>query len=390
MSALYLAAGEAPRVAVVGTGMVARVHVDAARSAGAHVIGVLGSRPERSDEAARAWRVPTAYPDLAALLEDRPDVVHVCTPNATHAPYVRAVLAAGAHVVCEKPLGTTAEEADDLVRLADEAGVVAAVPFVYRYHPMVREIRARRASGELGELLMVHGSYLQDWMLDPRVSGWRVDASLGGPSRAFADIGSHWCDLMEFVSGETVAEISAVSMIAHPTRPAGRGLSFASPGQTGGSDHRITTEDAMVATFRTARGIIANVVVSQVAAGRKNRLWIELDGTDSSAVFDQEDAETAWFGALDGARVVRRGDGAASDEQRRLNLLPAGHAQGWAGAFAAFAADVYEAVRGGDPAGLPTFADAAHSAHIVDAALRSAADGRWAPIGPREPGEDLA
>lgn len=367
------------RVAIIGTGMIARTHVRSARVAGAEVIGVLGSSPERSVQAAREWGLASGYRDLAALLADRPDVVHVCTPNDTHAAYGREIALAGVHLIVEKPIATTLAEAEDLVDAAEHTGIVATVPFVYRYHPLVREIRARRAAGELGEVGMVHGTYLQDWMLSPDAATWRTDPSRGGASRAFADIGSHWCDLAEFLSGETFTEVSATMSILRPTRPAGSRAAFSGPADD--APHvEVTTEDSATATFRTSRGIIANTVISQVSAGRKNRLWLEIDGTAGSAAFDQEEPESIWFGNQDGARVLRRGEGRVSPDQARLNFTPAGHSQGWVGAFDGFVADSYAAVRGEHPEGLPTLADGLRSVRIVDAVLRSARAGVWTSV----------
>lgn len=368
-----------PRVALVGTGMIARTHLRSARLAGAEVIGVLGSTPERSAEVARAWGLPRGYPDLTALLADRPDVVHVCTPNDTHAAYGREIALAGVHLVVEKPIATTLAEAEDLAAVAERAGVVATVPFVYRYHPLVREIRARRIAGEFGEVGLLHGSYLQDWMHSPDTATWRTDPARGGASRAFADIGSHWCDLAEFVSGETFAEVSATMSILHPTRPAGSAAAFSGPA-TEAERVAVTTEDSATATFRTVRGIVANTVISQVSAGRKNRLWIEMDGTAGSAVFDQEAPESIWLGRVDGAQLLRRGEGRVSPDQARLNLTPAGHSQGWISAFDAFVADTYAALRGEIPDGLPTLGDGLRSVRIVDAVLRSARTGDWSPV----------
>ncbi|AIV40711.1 MULTISPECIES: Gfo/Idh/MocA family protein [unclassified Curtobacterium] len=382
--------GRRIRVAVVGTGMIAGVHARAARAAGAEVVGVLGRTPARSEQVAAQLDVPRGYASLDEVIADAPDVVHVCTPNDQHHPQSLAVVRAGINVVCEKPLAISAEQAAELVAAADEAGVVATVPFVYRYHPVVREIRARIAAGELGRLLAVHGHYLQDWMLDEDASSWRVDAGAGGVSRAFADIGSHWCDLVEFVTGDPFAAVSAATDIVYPTRPAASGPSFSGspdpdPVADAGQRAEVTTEDTAVATFRTGTGRIGNVVVSQVAAGRKNRLWFEVDGTLGSAAFDQEQPEAAWFGNERGAQIVVRDPSLGFPDQRRLAVVPAGHPQGYLDAFAAFVADTYAAVRAeGDrsawPEGLPTFADGARAASVIEAVVASAADGTWRPV----------
>lgn len=382
--------GRRIRVAVVGTGMIAGVHARAARAAGAEVVGVLGRTPSRSEQVAAQLDVPRGYASLDDVIADAPDVVHVCTPNDQHHPQALALIRAGINVVCEKPLAISAAQAAELVAAADEAGVVATVPFVYRYHPIIREVRGRIAAGELGRLLAVHGHYLQDWMLDEDASSWRVDAGAGGVSRAFADIGSHWCDLVEFVTGEPFASLSAATDIVYPTRPAASGPSFSGspdpdPLADAGQRAEVTTEDTAVATFRTATGRIGNVVISQVAAGRKNRLWFEVDGTLGSAAFDQEQPESAWFGNERGAQIVVRDPSLGVPDQRRLAVVPAGHPQGYLDAFAAFVADTYAAVRseGGPsswPDGLPTFADGARAASIIEAVVGSAADGTWRTI----------
>ncbi|MBO1334564.1 Gfo/Idh/MocA family protein [Streptomyces sp. VRA16 Mangrove soil] len=374
-----------PRAAVIGTGTIADVHRRAIRAAGADVVGVLGSSPARGEEAAARWQV-TGYPDLAALLaDDRVDVVHVCTPNHTHAAYTEQVLAAGRHVVCEKPLGVNAAEAERLAAAARASGLVATVPFVYRYHPLVREIRQRRIDGEFGTWHLLHGSYLQDWMLSPEASGWRVDPARGGPSRAFADIGSHWCDLVQWVSGETFTEVSAAASVVVDERPTADAASFSADSAADAADGpraRVETEDCAALLLRTRRGRLGTVTVSQVSAGRKNRLWFELDGSLGSAVFDQENPETVWLGAEYGSRVVHRDPGHGSPEQRRLSVLPPGHPQGYADCFTAFVADTYAAIGGARPEGLPTFADGLRAARLVDAFLSSSRTGDWTKVVP--------
>ncbi|MEU6264500.1 Gfo/Idh/MocA family protein [Saccharopolyspora shandongensis] len=367
-------------VAILGAGMIGDVHRRAAILAGAEVVGVLASSPQRSQQVAAGWGV-VAYQDLAEVLaDDRVDVVHVCTPNATHAPFAEAALRAGKHVICEKPLGISTAEAERMTAAAAESGLVAAVPFVYRYHPVVREIRARRQAGEFGAWNLLHGSYLQDWMLSPDASSWRVDPWLGGPSRAFADIGSHWCDLVQWVSGETFTDVLAELSIVVPTRPAAAGPTFAGPTEVTGDRVEVSTEDSAALLLRTAAGVLGSATISQVAAGRKNRLWFELDGALGSAVFDQEEPERIWLGGADGNRILVRDPEHGSPEQRRLSKLPAGHAQGYAQCFEAFVADTYAAIDGGSPEGLPTFEDGLRSARLVDAVLRSARNRSWTKV----------
>ncbi|HDS1138624.1 TPA: Gfo/Idh/MocA family oxidoreductase [Stenotrophomonas maltophilia] len=369
-------------VAIVGTGMIGAVHHRAALLAGAGIRGVAASSPQRARETAQAWNVPHAYRDIEDVIADpQVQVVHICTPNHLHRAMAQAALEAGKHVICEKPLATTLEDAQSLAALAASSGLVATVPFVYRYHPVVREARARIAQGDLGPLHLIHGSYLQDWLLDPASNNWRVDPALGGESRVFADIGSHWCDLVEWVSGERFAEVNAAFATVIAERSAITGQSFSTPA-TDGAKQAVASEDVAAALFRTGAGTLASLTVSQVSAGRRNRLWFEIDGANASVAFNQEDAERLWIGLPDQREeTFVRGPGAGSAEQRRLSVLPAGHAQGYGQCFEAFVADTYRAIEGERPQGLPTFEDGLRSARIVDRVIASARSRAWTTIG---------
>ena len=369
------------RIAIVGTGMIGAVHRRAALLAGAEVRGVAASTPQRAQEVARAWNVPRAYRDIEEVVADpHVQVVHVCTPNHLHRPMAQAALAAGKHVICEKPLATTLGDAQDLAALAASSGLVATVPFVYRYHPVVREARALIAAGDIGPLHLIHGSYLQDWLLDPASNNWRVDPVLGGTSRVFADIGSHWCDLVEWVSGERFTEVSAAFATVIAERSAEGAQSFSTPA-AGGATQAVSSEDVATAMFRTGAGTLASLTVSQVSAGRHNRLWFEIDGAKASVAFNQEDPERLWIGRPDQREeTFVRGPGAGSAEQRRLSALPPGHAQGYAQCFEAFVADTYHAIDGERPQGLPTFEDGVRSARIVDRVIASARSRAWTTI----------
>ena len=371
-----------PGIAIIGTGMIGAVHRRAALMAGAEIRGVAASSPLRARDLAQAWNVPRAYRDIEEVVADpQVQVVHVCTPNHLHRPMAQAALEAGKHVVCEKPLATTLEDARALASLAAAGGLVATVPFVYRYHPVVREARARIADGELGPLHLIHGSYLQDWLLDPASNNWRVDPALGGASRVFADIGSHWCDLVEWVSGERFAEVSAAFDTVIAERSTGTGQSFTTA-VAGSAMQPVSSEDVATAMFRTGAGTLASLTVSQVSAGRHNRLWFEIDGARASVAFNQEDAERLWIGRPDQREeTFVRGPGGGSAEQRRLSVLPAGHAQGYGHCFEAFVADTYHAIDGERPQGLPTFEDGLRSALIVDRVIASARSRAWTAIG---------
>ena len=269
------------RVAVAGTGFIGAVHVRSARLAGAHVVGVSASSAARAEQAAAALGVERAFATSEELVRaDDVDVVHVCTPNHLHLPLAEAALAAGKHVICEKPLALDVAGARRLVDAATAAGRVAAVPFAYRYYPTLREARERVRGGATGPLHLLHGTYLQDWLLRPEDNNWRVDAELGGPSRTFADIGSHWCDLAEFVSGHRITKLSARMLTALPQRLYAESRPAFSAAPIDGEVRDVGTEDAAVVQFETDRGAIGTTIVSQISAGRKNRLWLEFDGAE--------------------------------------------------------------------------------------------------------------
>lgn len=351
------------RVGIIGGGFMGEAHARAARSAGAEVIGVLASSQESSQRAARS--LGTEAFSSVAELAGAADVVHVCSPNGLHAEHVRAVIRAGKHVVCEKPLSTDHATADGLVREADEAGVVASVPFVYRFHPMVRQARHLVQQGEIGRLLTVRGQYLQDWMLDPSAWNWRVDPAESGASRAFGDIGSHLVDLLEFVAGERIRRLSAITSIAYPER----------------DGHPVSTEDAAALTVEFTGGAIGSIMVSQVNAGRKNALTIELAGTANNIVFEQERPDELWIGGESSTRVISRDATVLGDDAARLSAVPAGHPMGYVDAFAGFVRDTYAAIQGSAPEGLPRFADGARANQVIDAVLESARTRQWVDVG---------
>ena len=372
------------RVAILGAGMIGDVHRRAATLAGAQILGVMASTPERSRQVAEEWGVEQAYGSIEEVAESKAEIVHICTPNASHVGYAVALMEAGKHVLCEKPLGISLADAQHAAEVAKDTGVINTIPFAYRFHPMAREMRARVQAEEFGALNLMHGSYLQDWLLNPKATSWRVDPKAGGPSRAFGDIGSHWCDLLEWVTGDRIARLVATISITIKQRPASTAATMSAV-ESDAPLVDVQTEDSALILFRTASDIAGSAVISQLSAGRKNRLWMEVDGMHQSAAFDQELGEQLWIGDDDGARVLVRDPNHGSAEQRRLSMLPAGHAQGYAQCFENYVADSYAAVdaragHGQLPDGLPTFADGARAAEICDAMLRSASSGEWVNV----------
>jgi predicted dehydrogenase len=375
--------GAGVRAGVIGAGFVGRIHARSARLAGGRLAGVVASSPERSEVAARELGAERTFATADELIaSDDVDVVHVCTPNNLHLPIALAALARGKHVVCEKPIALDTAGATELLGAAQSSrGTVVTVPLVYRYYPTVREARDRLRAGGDGDVRLISGGYLQDWLLRDDDDNWRVDAKLGGASRAFADIGSHWADLVEFVSGHRITSVVARTLIAHPERRHEAGRHSFESGGGDGAVRSVTTEDAALVMFETDRGALGSVVVSQVSAGRKNRLWFEISTTSEGLAFDQEQPETLWVGRRERADVIPRDFATLAPDAAHYVTLPAGHPQGYHDCFDAFVAETYEAIRTGEAAdGLPGLPDGLRSLRITEAVLESARERRWVEV----------
>jgi predicted dehydrogenase len=352
-----------PRSAVIGAGMVGSVHAHAVHRAGGHLVAVSASTPQNSERCALRLGAQRAATVDEICVADDVDVVHICTPNNLHRGQVIAALTAGKHVICEKPLATTLEDAAALVEAAEKADRVAAVSFIYRFYPMVREARCRIAESAVW---LVHGGYLQDHMTKADPDGWRSDPTQSGVSMTFADIGSHWCDLMEFVTGHRITSVFATEAAARR--------------------QGVRRDDGAVVAFRTDRGAIGSVVVSQASPGRKNQLSFSFDGRETAVQFDQEHPDELNIGGLGANTVLLRDTAVLDPRSARYSLLPAGHPQGYQDCFNLFVADVYEAVRTGTaPEGLPVFADGLRAATIHAAVTASVSSGRWTQVASDEP-----
>jgi predicted dehydrogenase len=368
--------------ALVGTGFIAAVHVDALRRLGVDVLGVVGSSPDRAAEAG----LGNVYGSLGELLEDdRIDVVHLTTPNHLHYPQVKQALAAGKHVVCEKPLALTAAESRELVELADAAGVVHCTNFMARFYPLVQQARSLLHEGSLGEIWNVHGSYLQDWLLRPTDWNWRLEPERGGELRAIGDIGSHWLDLVQFVTGSRIVEVFADLQTVIPIRrrPVGPVQTFAQT-EAEGEDVAIATEDLAHVLLRFEGGARGAVVISQVSAGRKNMLSFELDGADAALAWNSERAEELWLGRRDRPNeLLLRDPSLMKPAARETTTLPGGHAEGFAETFRELYRRVYRAVESGGPPpepDYPTFADGHWENVLGEAIALSSRERRWIEV----------
>lgn len=390
------------RAVVVGPGYIGPVHADALRRNGVQVAGLVGSGSERGIARADALGIP-AFASLTDALASGPvDCVHVATPNYLHAPLVREAIAAGKHVVCEKPLAMDAAEGGELLRLAEAAGVVHAVNFNFRFYALTRQARALVRAGDLGPVRLIHGGYLQDWLLLPTDWNWRLDPALGGDLRAVADIGSHWLDLAGFVTGQQPAAVCADLATTVPIRrkPARAVDTFsnkdtaASPGAGAGEEIAIRTEDYASVLIRFDGGARGVMTVSQVSPGRKNRLSFEIDGEWSSLSWNSERIEELWIGHRDRPNELLQRDPALLEpEARAVSEAPGGHAEGYVETHRALFAAVYRAIAAGGPPpepDYPTFADGLRSLRLGEAIARSAREQRWIDVAPLPAGEGRA
>jgi predicted dehydrogenase len=375
------------RVAVIGTGFAASSHVDALRRVpGVEVAAIVGRSPERTDAAARALGVERAEHDWRRVVDDPTvDAVHDCTPNHLHAEVNAAVLEAGKHLLSEKPLGMDAAETAELARRAAGAGVVTGVCFNYRHFPLVQEARLRIAAGDTGPPHLIRGGYLQDWLLEETDWNWRLESSLAGATRALGDIGSHWIDLIQHVTGRPLARVQARLGRLHDVRrrPADTTQTFDRTADAAGEPVEVDTEDFATVLFELEGGCPGVFTVSQVSPGLRNRLTLEVDTRRASLQWDQERPNRLWIGRRDAPNEELVRDPALLGEQAaELVHFPAGHQEGWPDALRNLMADFYVAVRDGRaPSTVASFAAAHRVMQVVEAIAESGRSGRWVDVG---------
>ena len=390
------------RAAVIGTGFIGTVHVESLRRIGVQVRGVLGSSPERGAQRAAALGVGHAYPSLDAILADPEiDVVHITSPNHLHVPQARAILAAGKHVVCEKPLAMTAAESAGLVEDAALSGLVNAVNFNIRFYPLHQHVRELVADGGLGDVRFVTGHYFQDWLFLDTDWNWRLEPDKGGSLRAVGDIGSHWIDLVQFLTGRTIVSVMAdlATFVNQRHEPRGPVETYSTERSTDTVSRPMATEDVASILIRFDNGARGSVAVSQISAGRKNSLQWEIDGSAGAAAWDSETPDHLWLGHRDRPNeILLRNPALMGPAGRAASALPGGHVEGFGDTFGALFRAIYADVMAGAPAGRPpyaTFADGHDEMLVNDAIAASAAGSRWidverpdAPVLPRRRGDD--
>ncbi len=371
--------------AVVGTGFIGVVHVEALRRLGVQVHGVVGSSHDRAAERSGQLGLPPAYDSFEAMLADpRVGVVHVTSPNHLHHQHAGAALRAGKHVVCEKPLAMTPAESADLLHLAEQSGRVHAVNFNIRFYPICQHVHGLIRDGALGDVRLVSGRYLQDWLLLDTDWNWRLEPKLGGNLRAVSDIGSHWMDLTSFLVGKRITEVMAdlTTFIKTRFEPAGPVETFATERAARTVARDVTTEDCASILLRYEDGTRGSLTVSQISPGRKNSLAVEIDGSTAAAAWDSERPDELWIGHRGRPNeVLLRDPAILNEEGRRATGLPGGHAEGFADTFKALYAAVYRAVAEGKPgAGYPTFADGHDEVLVCDAVAQSSRERRWVEV----------
>lgn len=376
-----------PHAALVGTGFIGSVHLDALRRLGIPITGIVGSSQARAEQKAAEWGVDRAYANYEEMLADEAvDVVHITSPNDHHFEQARAALIGGKHVICEKPLAMDSTETRELAALAESTGLIAAVNFNVRFYPQVHEMRERIAAGVVGAPFLVTGSYQQDWLLHDTDWNWRVESARGGELRVVGDIGSHWFDLASFVTGQRIVEVMAdlTTFVPVRRRPVGEVATFAAAtGDT--QEYRVTSEDAASILVRLSGGARGVVTVSQVSAGRKNAIAIEVNAAEASLSWKGERPEELWIGHRGKPNEVSlRDPSQLSPGAQAVTGLPGGHSEGFENAFKSLYASVYADVRAGrrsPDSRYATFDDGHHEAQVVEAVAESARTGAWVTVG---------
>jgi predicted dehydrogenase len=375
------------RTAIFGTGFMGRVHLEAVRRLEfVEAAAIAGRNAEAAQRLGAGFSVPKITNNYREILRDPAiDAVHICTPNAQHFPMAKDALNAGKHVICEKPLATSVDDGEELVALAAERGLRNCVCHNLRFYPMVQQMRAMRKAGDLGEILVVQGTYFQDWLLYDTDWNWRVDAKAGGPSRCMADIGSHWFDLAEHVTGLRVSSLCADLQTFHPTRkqPKQSVETFASKVLRPEDyiETAVDTEDFGAVIFRMGARTRGSVTASQVSAGRKNRFSIEVYGTRASVAWNQERPDELWVGHRDTANdIFIKDPSLLKPEARSYADLPGGHSEGYDDTFKQIFRRFYASIGAGGTPEYPQFVDGLRQLTILDAVLKSHSTRAWVDV----------
>lgn len=377
------------KTAIIGSGMMGVQHALALRRIpGVEVVAICDPVSKNLAEKAESLGIPYAYSDIEKMLEEQqPDVIHNCTPNSEHYKISKLALERGIAVYSEKPLGVSVEEAQSLVALAEKNHTANGVNFNYRSNAMVREMRARLRRGTPGKVLLVHGQYVQDWLMYDTDFNWRVDSRIGGKSRTVADVGSHWFDTIQLILDARIEAVYAKLLTVYKQRKRPLVATQTFSNASGGAYELVDvdTEDAGFIMVRFADGTYGNIVLSQVSGGYKNSFTVSVDCANYSMQWDQESPDKLQIGDRNvGSIKVLSAAGGNTDDANAYTTLPAGHAVGWADALSNNINLFYTAIKNGtaneEKQEYATFRDAAYIMKIVDACLRSNEEDKWIEV----------
>jgi predicted dehydrogenase len=378
------------KVGIIGVGFVGEAHVEALRrlnNIDVEISAVGAGSLESAKKAAARLKIPNYYADYQKMLaEEDLDVVHNCTPNHLHFPINKAFMEAGVHVFSEKPLVLNSKEADELLEVLKAKNIYAGVNYNYRHYPLVKEMK-QKIKNDLGRIFHLRGFYLQDWMLFENDYSWRVEPEKGGKSRAVADIGSHFCDLLQYLTGQKIKRLTAKTKIVHPERkkPTEELKTFAESDEKQKLEQvEVKTEDYAAVIFEMEDGTAGSFTVSQVDAGHKNDLFIEISGSKESLSWSQENANKLFIGHREEAnQTLARDPSLLSSEAAAGCYYPGGHIEGWSEGIKNSIKDFYKCIlEAGDPADydFATFADGALEVRITEAILKSSKEEKWVEV----------
>lgn len=379
------------RIAVIGGGFIGKQHIEAIRRIpGTEVVALSERNPEAARKLTEELCIPTWYTDYKEMLEqEKPDVVHICTPNNTHFQISKDVIESGAYAYCEKPLGMDSKETTELAQLVIAKGTKAGVNFNYRQNAMVREMHERLYGtaddllGNAGRIFAVRGHYLQDWMMYDTDYNWRVVPELGGVSRTIADIGSHWFDTVQYITGLRIVKVFCDMQTVIPQRkkPTTQVRTFETAKDGAYELVDIASEDSAFVMVEFDNGVKGQVTLSQVAGGHKNDLQVDIDAENYSMTWRQEHADKLDINHRVIGNIVRfAGPDMVTGDAIRYAQLNSGHSVGWADALKNTIGEFYRTIREGKDVNYATFTEADYVVRIVEACLKSAKEGRWVDV----------
>ena len=375
-------------VGIAGLGFIGPAHIEALRRIpGIEVVAIAETSKKLAQEKAKNLGIKKYFDNFDDLLNSGIDCVHICTPNYLHYQMAKTALDAGKHVVCEKPLATTVAEGRELLKLAEKKGLIHAVHFNIRYYPLVRQMKALREKGELGEIYSIIGSYLQDWLFYNTDYNWRLEPELSGKSKAIADIGSHLMDLLEYISGIKIVEVMADFKTIHPVRKKSlKSVETFTGKMLQPEDYAevsIKTEDYASVLLRFDNGNKGVITVSQVDAGRKNKLSLEISGSKQTFAWNSETPNELWIGKRDAAnQILLRDPSLFEKEAAALVSFPGGHNEGFPDTSKQMFFEVYNNIKQGTMADakFPTFEDGLRELILCERILESNKQERWIKV----------